>query len=58
MVIERERAAMARTLGSCIAYNNSPYSSPSRGLDYGSADKRASAMPSQGSLFTNFEDVQ
>ncbi|XP_059156506.1 short transient receptor potential channel 7-like [Physella acuta] len=30
----------------------------SMGLDYGAADKRASAMPSQGSLFTNFEDVQ
>ncbi|BFZ03481.1 hypothetical protein BsWGS_06520 [Bradybaena similaris] len=29
-----------------------------RGLDYGLPDKRASAMPSQGSLFTNFEDVQ
>ncbi|GFN93958.1 short transient receptor potential channel 3, partial [Plakobranchus ocellatus] len=57
MVIERERAAVAKTLGSCV-YTNSPYSSPSRGLDYGAPDKRTSAMPSQGSLFTNFEDVQ
>ncbi|XP_046582915.1 short transient receptor potential channel 3-like [Haliotis rubra] len=49
---------MSKTmLPSCIVYN-SPYSSPSRGLDYGAADKRASTMPSQGSLFTNFEDVQ
>ncbi|KAK7491272.1 hypothetical protein BaRGS_00017543 [Batillaria attramentaria] len=48
---------MAKTLSSCIVYN-SPYSSPSRGLDYATADKRASTMPSQGSLFTNFEDVQ
>lgn len=31
-----------------------------RGTDYGtpSEHKRSSAMPSQGSLFTNFEDVQ
>ena len=44
----------------CIVYN-SPYNSPSRGVDYsgGTADhKRASTMPSQGSLFTNFEDIQ
>jgi len=31
-----------------------------RGTDYGTTaeHKRSSAMPSQGSLFTNFEDVQ
>lgn len=43
----------------CVVYN-SPYNSPShRAVDYGSAEhKRASTMPSQGSLFTNFEEVQ
>ncbi|XP_076459396.1 short transient receptor potential channel 7-like isoform X2 [Babylonia areolata] len=34
------------------------YSSMIRGLDYGATDKRASSMPTQGSLFTNFEDIQ
>ncbi|XP_076452337.1 short transient receptor potential channel 7-like [Babylonia areolata] len=48
---------MAMKLSSCIMYN-SPYSSPCRGLDYATTDKRASTMPSQGSLFTNFEDIQ
>lgn len=51
---------MSNKLLPCIVYN-SPYNSPSRGVDYsgGTAEhKRASTMPSQGSLFTNFEDIQ
>ncbi|XP_050393600.1 short transient receptor potential channel 7 isoform X3 [Patella vulgata] len=49
---------MSKTmLPSCMAYN-SPYSSPSRGLDYSTTDKRTATMPSQSSLFTIFEDVQ
>lgn len=51
---------MSNKLLPCIVYN-SPYNSPSRGVDYTggtSEHKRASTMPSQGSLFTNFEDIQ
>ncbi|XP_033739855.1 short transient receptor potential channel 3-like [Pecten maximus] len=49
---------MSSTFSSCIVYNSPSH----RGADFtttGSSEhKRASAMPSQGSLFNNFEDVQ
>ena len=47
---------MSNKLLSCVVYHSPSH----RGVDYGGGGehKRASTMPSQGSLFTNFEDVQ